>query len=84
MYIANLTGSDPVKVNETSCGSSFCLATFEGLSSDNVEYELTLSVMNDVGSSHVVQYPTMIGKTVYSVSCCIPYSFGVFNPCQYY
>ena len=62
MYIADLTGSDPVKVNETSCGVSFCLATFEGLFSDNVEYELTLSVMNDVGSSGLVQYPTVIGK----------------------
>ena len=65
MYIADLTGSDPVKVNETSCGAFFCTATFEGLSSDNVEYELTLSVMNDVGSSDVVQYGTMIGKFDY-------------------
>ena len=65
MYVANLTGSDPVKVNETSCGASFCLATFEGLSSDNVEYELTLSVMNDVGSSDLVHYPTVIGEFEY-------------------
>ena len=57
MYIANLTGSDPVKVNETSCGAFFCF--------DNVEYELTLSGMNDVGSSDLVHYPTMLGEFEY-------------------
>ena len=62
-YIANLTGSDLIDVNHTSCGAFSCSATFEVLSSENiVGYELTLSARNDIGSSDLIRYPTIIGE----------------------
>lgn len=75
-YIANLTGFGSIEVNHASCEGSFCSATFEPLSSENiVEYELTLLAMNDINSGVLVHYPTKISELVNIIKSCgvVPY-----------
>lgn len=66
-YVVDLTYVDTVtvEVNHTNCAASSCLATFEVLSSEvNLEYNITLSARNDIGSSSAVQYPYVIGNFI--------------------
>ncbi len=52
-------GSSVVAVNHTSC-EEVCIVNFQNFSDSSEEYRVSLSAMNSIGASTVVEHPTII------------------------
>ncbi len=59
-------GFSVVAVNHTSCGE-VCIVNFQNFSDTSEEDRVSLSAVNVIGASKVVEHPTLIG--VFKQSC---------------
>ena len=59
VYQVALLGSSVVAVNHTSCGQ-VCIVSFQNFSDATEEYRVSLYAVNAIGTSEVVEYPTII------------------------